>query len=134
MFHHNQAMAPSKKPGWINWRLKKNFARQMILEDLEPGGVLHGRDHLSATEVWKFYKNLPEFQKIVFNQFEERLKDHRQQAGRDREMANRDLQAMLHDRSIYLRIPHDSRGKSVIDMHPAKLLLRQDVEDEKMQQ
>jgi hypothetical protein len=114
-------------PGWINWR--KAAAREIILEDLEPGGILNGLDHLSATDVWEFYRKLPQFELVVFSQFEERLKCHREQAGPLSEMAKRDAAAVLHDRSLYERCPNNTRGELVFDMHPAKHLLRADVKN-----
>ena len=122
-------MPKSKKPGWIVWHAKTNTARKMILQDLEPEGILDGRDDLSAFDVWQYYKNLPEFGNVCFNQFQERLTTHRQQAGRDRQLAHRDMKAMLHDREVYKRSGHNSRGEPVFDMSGAKLLLRQDVID-----
>ena len=53
-------MPPSNKPGWINWI--KCPGRQILLEDLEPGGILHGREDLSAEYLfWGYYLTLPEF-------------------------------------------------------------------------
>jgi hypothetical protein len=117
----------SKTKGWIIWR--KSDARAMILEDLEPGGVLIGMDHLSAEDVWEYYRKEPQFKLVVFSQFEARLKDHRKQAGDARKMAKRDALAVVHDRSLYQRHPHNKRGELVFDMHPAKHLLRTDVKD-----
>eukprot|EP00957_Ditylum_brightwellii_P084813 6449065-Ditylum_brightwellii.AAC.1 len=61
-------MPQSNKPGWIDW--VNSPAREIILEDLYPGGFLHNRSHLSASELWKFYRKLPEFKEppIVFDQ------------------------------------------------------------------
>ena len=70
------------------------------MEDLEPGGILDGRGGLSAADAFRFYKAMPEFEKVVFSQFEARLKTHRKQAESARALADRDAQAMVHDRSL----------------------------------
>jgi hypothetical protein len=131
LLFHFKTMARSRRTGWISWQAKTNTARAIILEDLLPGGILDGHGDLSAEDVWLFYKDLPEFlnSKVVFDQFKERLVTHRQQAGRDRELAERDMQAMINDRNVYPRSHHNSRGEPVFDLSPAKLLLRQDVID-----
>ena len=72
-------MKRSGKPGWINWRSCK--AKGIILRDLEPGGALDGLDHVSAEDLFGYYKALPEFKDVVFAQFKARLKDHRTQNG-----------------------------------------------------
>ena len=120
-------MPPSKKPGWVNWISQP--ARAIILEDLEPGGILHGRDHVSPEHVFPFYKTLTEFEKIVFSQFEERLKGHRKPAARNNALASRNAHALEHDRGLYSRPTHNERGEPVFDMHLAKILLRGDVKN-----
>jgi hypothetical protein len=72
-------MLTKKNPDWIDWR--NSAAREIILEDLEPGGALYGMDNVPVTEVFEFYSLLPEFQKVVLSQFTARLKDHQAQAG-----------------------------------------------------
>jgi hypothetical protein len=116
----------SEKPGWIEWFGSR--ARAILLEDLEPDGVLHGQDHLSADDLFGFYKRLPEFEMVVFSQFEERLKANRQTTGMVRRMAQRDTKAMEQDRKVVPRSPSNNRGELVFDMTPAKGLLRGDVE------
>jgi hypothetical protein len=116
----------SEKPGWIEWVGSR--ARAILLEDLEPDGVLHGQDHLSADDLFGFYKRLPEFEMVVFSQFEERLKANRQTTGMVRRMAQRDAKAMEQDRKVVPRSPSNNRGELVFDMTPAKGLLRGDVE------
>jgi hypothetical protein len=118
-----------KRTGFINWR--KSVPRAIILRDLEPGGVLVDMDHLKAESVWKYYKNRPEFCKVVFQQFKDRLAGHRKQASRDRIMARRGDEAVARDRSLIPREPHNQRGELVFDMHPAKHLLRMDVSNGK---
>ena len=117
----------SKNPDWIDWRNSK--ARGIILGDLEPGGMLVGMDHVSAEEVFDFYKKMPEFVGVVLSQFKIRLADHRKQLAEGREMAKRDAEAFRKDRLLYPRKDRNQRGELVFDLHPAKHLLRMDVEN-----
>jgi hypothetical protein len=111
--------------GWINWL--KSDAREILLEDLMPGGILHGQNHVSEEEAYDFYTTLPEFARVVKSQFVVRLKAHREQANAHSESAHSDMQALMHDRALYPRKKHNARGKAVFDMTTAKLLLREDV-------
>jgi hypothetical protein len=120
------SMPRSKKPGWVNWR--SHVAREILVEDLEPGGILHGHDNLSAQEVWQqYYQTLPEFGNIAFAQFSARLGDHRGQAYDDGAMAARDEEALKKDRKIFPKQTHDVYGKPLFDGHIAQNLLRRDV-------
>ena len=101
----------------------------IILEDLEPGGILDGRGGLSAADAFRFYKAMPEFEKVVFSQFKACLETHCTQAKSARALVDRDAQAMVHDRSLYKRLSYNARGEQVFDMHPAKFLLRLDVKN-----
>jgi hypothetical protein len=118
-------MPPSKKQGWVNWR--NHVAREILVEDLEPGGNLHGHDNLSAEEVWDYYQTLPEFKNIVFEQFSARLGDHRAQSYDAGAMAGRDEEALKKDRKIHPRQTHDQHGQPIFDGHVAQELLRRDV-------
>lgn len=118
-------MPPSKKPDWIDWRNSK--ARKIILDDLLPGGLLYQQDNLLPQVVFAFYKTLPEFKDVVYDQFAVRFKGHRQQANRDQAIAKRDEIAMERDRRLITRQYRNQRGELVFDMHPAKSLLREDI-------
>ncbi len=58
-------------------------ARAVIMEDLRPGGPLYQRDNILAEEIFPWYKQLPAFEKVVFDQFKACLKDHRLAAAKD---------------------------------------------------
>jgi hypothetical protein len=58
-----------KRKGWIDW--KNSAAREIMWEDLEVGGWLHGRDDQDAKVVFEIYQERDEeFKDIVFSQFE----------------------------------------------------------------
>jgi hypothetical protein len=114
-----------KSNGWINWR--NSAARAILLQDLEPGGLLNEMDHVPAEEVFNFYKDSPGFENVTFDQFKDRLSDHRKQALRDRKYAERDAEACRVDRLVHPRQTTNPRGELVFDIHPAKRLLRMDI-------
>jgi hypothetical protein len=124
--HRRQSAKDQKTmPTPINWR--KTKARGIILRDLEPGGHLVEMDHVSAEDLFDWYKKMPEFERVVFGQFKDRLADHRKTSGRDREMARRDEEACCKDRELSPRKDRNTRGQLCFDLHPAKHLLRMDV-------
>ena len=123
----SSTMPPSTRSGWINWNHSK--PQKILLRDLEPGGPLHEMDHIPARDVFTYYKQFPEFDKVVFSQFEVRLEGHRGTSERDRKIAARDREAMLKDRRLLPRSRMNERGELVFDLHPAKKLLRKDVKN-----
>jgi hypothetical protein len=122
---HITSMPSTRNPDWIDWR--SSAARQILLEDLEPEGILFEKGHISPEQAWKFYSTLPEFSRVVFTQFEARLKDHRTQVNKKSGASQRDVQALAHDMALYPRQGHNGRGEPVFDLSAAKPLLREDV-------
>lgn len=119
-------MPRPKNPEWIIWQ--SSSARAIIIEDLEPGGILYQRDYIPATDIWDFYKALPQFKKVVYSQFETRLKDHRRQASGRVHQWTQEAQYLARDRQLHPRQSHNHRG-GVFDLSPAKALLREDIEN-----
>jgi hypothetical protein len=124
-------MPRSEKPGWIDW--VNSAAREIILEDLEPGGFLHDKNDLEASKVWEFYKKLPEFKgpPVVFSQFELRLKDHRKQATIRHMASKREEIMMQNDRKLYPEQLHNHNGELIFARHPANKCLQEDVKAKK---
>jgi hypothetical protein len=120
-------MPASKKPGWVDWM--KCPARAVIMEDLRPGGPLYQRDNILAEEIFAWYKQRPAFENVVIDQFKARLKDHRLMAAKDSHRALQEEQYLVQDRQLYPRQPYNERGEPKFDMHPAKLLLREDIKN-----
>jgi hypothetical protein len=118
-------MPRRKNPDWIDWRT--SAARQILMEDLEPEGILFGKDHVLAEKAWEFYSTLPEFSRVVFTQFKVRIKDHRTQANKQSRASQRDVRALAHDRALYPRQGHNEHGERVFDLSAARKLLREDV-------
>ena len=100
----------------------------MILRDLEPGGMLDGLSNVDAVEAFKIYRQKPEFQGVVFDQFKARLADHLKQAVKGRNMAKRDDLACQHDRKVLPRKNKTAGGGKQFDNHPAKAMLRADMD------
>ena len=119
------------KDGWINWRRSK--ARELILNDLRTGVLSLDRNETSEEQAWDIYKHMPQFvqEGIVFDQFKQRLRDHRKQMGKKAYNSQRQADALAHDRQLYSRAPHNHRGEPVFDVSNAKPLLRKDVADKK---
>ena len=121
-------MAPrSKKHGWIDW--KSSPARQFLMDDLEPGGMLYQRDNIKAADIFPFYKKLPQFHNVVLDQFQTRLRDHRKKACENVFLATQEQQYLAKDRQLYPRQTHNQRGELVFDLSPAKALLREDIKN-----
>jgi hypothetical protein len=116
----------AKDPLWIEWAGSR--AQAILLQDLEPDGVLYQQDHLSSDDLFTFYKKLPAFEKVVFSQFHDRLKSHRKKNAVMGELAKRDEEAMKKDRAVVGRSIYNQRYELVFDMTKAKDLLRSDVE------
>jgi hypothetical protein len=115
-----------EKNGWItNWR--NSAAGKVLIEDLEPGGLLFEKDDVSAEEAFGFYRTLPEFASVVFSQFKERLEAHRGQANAEAQVSQAEVRTLAHDRVLFPRQGHNARGEPVFDMSAAKPLLREDV-------
>jgi hypothetical protein len=118
-------MPRSKKEGWISWRGSE--ARNVLMMNLIDGILPVEAKRVPAEEAWEIYKTMDEFANVVFDQFNERLKDHRKQVGENKIRAAKELDALAHDRCLFPRQPVNHRGELVFDLHPAKLLLRADV-------
>ena len=116
------------KEKWVKWTTCP--ARQVILDDLRRGAL---PNELSAEAAFKFYKKLPEFDGVCFEQFKARLADHRKQSTKQRMLNAKEEEAFRHDKKLYpsTRTANKRDGKPIFDVSPAKLLLRKDVEDKK---
>lgn len=121
--------ATKTKDGWVDWR--NHAAREILLEDLEPGGWLHGQDDLDAKTVYDVYQNKQEeFRDIPFGQFEVRYIDSTKQAAKRRERSAQEEEFLKHDRILHPRQSHNHRGEPVFDMDTlAKEQLRNDIKN-----
>lgn len=118
-----------RRPGFIDWA--KSRSKQIIMDDLIDGTLpLDGRQ-CPAKQAWERYKNMPEFvaERVLFDQFQARLADHRQQVNKKRKFSNKQHAAYLEHIEKYPRQTHNTRGELVFDVHPAKLLLREDIKN-----
>jgi hypothetical protein len=125
-------MPPSKRKGWIEWR--DCVPKHIIIDDLQAGILPIDEEEMSAEEAWAVcYRHMAEFVMagVVFDQFKERLRDHRKQIGDLVTRATQEEEALVHDRAIFPRQTKNHRGEPVFDMSNAKMLLRGDVADGK---
>ena len=121
-------MPRSTRPGWINWRGSRSKA--IVMRDLISGLLPVDADAMPARQAWELcYMHMIEFveENVQFEQFKERLADHRKQMRDAIHRAKSDRQAFERHRSLFPRQERNHRGELVFDMHPAKKLLREDV-------
>ena len=120
---------PPRRENWVDWR--NCPGRQVLLEDLADGTLPLDASVMSEEEAWETYRHCVEFEGVEFSQFKARLKDHRKQIGASYGRSTEEMEAMLHDRMLKPRKKYNHRGEPVFDVDPAKLLLREDVEQGK---
>ena len=127
-------MPPKKKklknPAYVDWRLCP--AKWVIITDLEDGMLPLDRELCSPEDAWKVYEEarLPEFEGVCFQQFKERLADHRRAVKRSQGALRKQLDALEHDKVLHPRNEtHDRRGAPIFSRSPAHDLLRTDIKD-----
>jgi hypothetical protein len=113
---------------WVDW--KNHAAREILMEDLEPGGWLYDLDE-EARVVFDTYKaKLEGFQDVPFGQFEARYKEATKKADKRRARSAEEEAWLDRDRLLHPRKSHNHRGEPVFDMDiPAKKQLRDDVKN-----
>ena len=123
-------MSQKQKPRTFKWRGSE--AKNIVLDDLLKGVLPVDANILSAEDAWELtYKYMYEFKDVPFQQFKDRLRDHRKQMKSGLQRSNIEEEALQHDRKLYPRQLKNSKGELVFDLHPAKLLLRKDVAERK---
>ena len=124
------AMPTSSNPDFIDW--KKSEAKEIILDDLKRGVLPLEEEECSAEEAWNLmYVHMPEFVTVVFEQFKDRLRDHRAQVKKQQGAANEEYLAFVHDRQLHPRRLHNRHGEPVFDLSAARPLLEEDVKNGK---
>jgi hypothetical protein len=99
---------------------------------LRPGGPLFQRDNVPAAGILTWYKNKHpnQFDGIVLEHFEARLKGHRKEGLEEYTTAQEEMEYLTHDQKLYPgRATHNHRGEPIFDMSAAKELLRADVKN-----
>eukprot|EP00980_Cylindrotheca_fusiformis_P030820 scaffold25470_cov793-Cylindrotheca_fusiformis.AAC.1 len=119
----------SKSKDFINWR--SSAARAIIIEDLVRGILPLENSQMTAEEAFEIYRGMEEFDGVIFLQFRQRLRDHRSQVKKDLLRSQQEEECLQRDRIFFPRKVVDQNGRQVFDLHPAKLLLRQDVAEKK---
>jgi hypothetical protein len=117
--------APKPKP-YIKWFHSE--AKKIIMADLEEG--ILDVDAPSAKTAWdECYSKMAEFAHVPFEQFDKRLKDHRDQYQLLLNKSSMEEVLYQRDKLMHARQDRNNRGELVFDLHAAKLLLREDVEN-----
>lgn len=124
----NSTMAPSKKPGQVDWR--NLSCGDVILNDLKKDFLPLTEEELLAEMAWEHYKNLSEFVKpgVVFEQFKERLANHRKQVAKWIQRVTLDAAAVEQAKAKHPYPTHNHRGRRNFHLSFAEDILRQDVQ------
>ena len=105
---------------WVDWI--NHAAREILMEDIEPGGWLYGKDVEDARAIFEIYKaKQPEFLEVPFEQFAVRFDHATKQAAKRRARSAEEEEWMKHDREIYPRQSHNQRGEPVFDIDEEKI-------------
>lgn len=126
---HNKSKCPDKEKEpepWIEW--DGSEAQDIILSDLYDEIIPLDEDVASPELVYDVYRHHAAFVNVPFAQFYERLRAHRKQVARDFYAAREEFLALQELEILRPRKTHNHRGELVFDVHPAKELLRKDVE------
>jgi hypothetical protein len=98
-----------EKDKWVKWITCP--ARQVILDNLQQGALL---DSVSAEAAFKFYKKMPEFKEMCFEQFKAHLKDHQKQATKQWLLNAEEEKAFEHNMKLYLNShTQNKQGKPI---------------------
>ena len=121
-------LTPRKK----KWTWRSSKSRALIMNDLIFKKISIHENIISAETLWEErYKNAKAFveEKIPFEQFKARLKDHRSQVSKQRSRVIDDAGAVRRHRTLFPRKKRNNRGELVFDFHPAKEFLRADIKE-----
>ena len=119
----------ARSPGKIDWR--NSQAKVVIMNDLKSGFLSLDESVVSPMDAWNFYKNMPEFHEVSYEQFAARLKDHRELLKAKNRRLEWEMAALAHDRHLHPRKQVDHKGNPVFDLSVAKGLLQEDVSEGK---
>lgn len=119
------------KEGYINWGHSEPQA--IILEDLRKGLISLDDTVQSAERIWTvMYKDSPKFRDVCFEQFEEKLADHRKQVSSEQSRIGRASHAFEDYRRRYPHRTHNNHGRRMMWFDTeTKALLFDDVKKNK---
>jgi hypothetical protein len=126
----NYGRTKTSREGYVDW--KNHAAREILWEDLEPGGWLYGMDdEYDAKEVYDAYQSRQlEFEEVPFEQFKEIYNKATKQAAKRRARSAEEEEWLQKDRILHPRQSHNHRGEPVFDMDiEAKEQLREDIKN-----
>lgn len=103
--------------------------KHRLVADLQEGIVSLDNNEHPAQYLWGWYKDDPDFEGVVFDQFEARLKDHRKQVAAQNGKVALAARAFANYRMHHPQNTHDSNGKPLWNGHPAQTLLKEAVEN-----
>lgn len=121
------ARCAKRRAGWIDWA--KSQSKKLVMHDLINQHLPVVESELPANLAWEVYRHQPEFieEKVLFDQFQARLIDHRALVEKKMKDAAFQLKAYEHDLMLYPEKKYHPNGRPVWQYHPAKQKLRDDV-------
>ena len=119
----------NRKPGTIDWT--NSESKQIVLDDLEAGVISMDNTDTAEALYYGMYQYSPEFiaEKVLFEQFKVRLKDHRKQLQRKSNSTQLEMAALAHDRLLFPKKTHNEKGEKIFYWTEGMKLLKQDIDD-----
>ena len=100
-----------RNPGTLDW--VNSESKQIVLDDLESGIISMDKTETAKDLYYSMYQFTPKFiaEKVLFEQFEKHLKDHRKQLKYKHESPAWEMAALAHDQNIFPK--NNAKGKEV---------------------
>lgn len=116
-----------RNPAFIDWR--RSQSKHLILNDLRRGFLSLDANVTPAALAWEHYRCQPVIidEGVVYEQFRDRLADHRVAVAARVNRATFDAAAVAHDRANNPFPTHNARGQPNFHLSPAQSLLRDDM-------
>lgn len=128
---HNITMPPKRNPETIDWR--NSESKRIVMDDLRAGLISLDESDTAEELFYGLYQFTAEFtsEQVGFEQFKARLKDHREALQKKTDASCWESIALAHDRSLFPKKTHNSRGEKIFYWSRAMALLKQDVAEKK---
>lgn len=120
---------PPRREGWIDWLHSKT--REIVLQDLNDGTLPLSEEEMPAQAAWNLhYKHLVEvlIERVQYDQFEARVKDHREQVSKKKNHFSSQMDALRRSRELNPPKTHNKRGEINFTFTEAAKLLKKDIE------
>lgn len=122
-----QKSEEQKSKKTIDWT--NSESKQIVWDDLEAGIISIDTTDKARDLYFGMYCHIPEFilEGVTYEQFRNRLNDHRKVFQNRAQTVSRECAALAHDRLLYPQRSHNDRGEKIFHLTEAFQLLKQDV-------